>query len=431
MLKLEAAILQKQTKNYLSTSILGFAMLLASNLSLSDLPHASYTCKISGTLNDQPAKECPDSSVPGQVGSTSFPITGFRWPPIITLKARTSDGSQSSRSGPSTFVSGAVKSGVSGNGVASFSYSLQLNPIESFISDLTGMSFPVKVSAKSSASSGVSGPTDAGAIGYGLTSLSILWPRGGIDTGTYSCAVSDQSLCIIEGFEDEIEIEMSIDLHAGETVQVGAEAQFDLFGTSTVEAPATVWAHASVDPNFWIDPDFTFMLEGKNYRAADVLELTFSPGVEYSGKPADPFLINAGLNDAWVNSDAPFQGLFVTVFPDRQLIFLAWFTFDVKQSPEDLAAAFGAPDQRWVTALGSYEGNEAELKAELTTGGKFSESEPLSSQDTDYGTINIEFSNCEDGAVSYTFPLAGLVGSFNIKRALDSNVALCEALNSE
>jgi hypothetical protein len=146
---------------------------------------------------------------------------------------------------------------------------------------------------------------------------------------------------------------------------------------------------------------------------------------------AEPFFINAGLNDAWVNADAPFQGLFVTVFPDVNLIFVAWFTFDSEQPPEDVTAVFGAPDQRWITALGEYDGNLAELDAELTTGGKFNASDPLSTQDDEYGSISIEFTDCENGLVNYSFPPAGQAGSFSIRRSLDDNVEICEMLNLE
>ena len=143
------------------------------------------------------------------------------------------------------------------------------------------------------------------------------------------------------------------------------------------------------------------------------------------------FTINAGLNDAWVSADAPFQGMFVTVFPVLKLMFLAWFTFDSQQPPEDALATFGAADQRWVTALGFYDGNRVEMAAELTTGGKFNSSVPLPEQDTEYGTINVEFINCENGIVEFDFPSAGESGSFNIQRVVDSNVALCETLNSD
>jgi hypothetical protein len=140
--------------------------------------------------------------------------------------------------------------------------------------------------------------------------------------------------------------------------------------------------------------------------------------------------INAGLNDAWVNDDAPFQGMFITVFPELKLMFVAWFTFDSEQPPEDAMAVFGAPDQRWVTALGSYDGNRAELKAELTTGGSFNSSSPIPNQDTNYGAVNFEMSHCNLISVEYDFPAANESGFFSATRAVESNVALCEELNA-
>ncbi len=141
------------------------------------------------------------------------------------------------------------------------------------------------------------------------------------------------------------------------------------------------------------------------------------------------FQINAGLNDAWVNANAPFQGLFVTVFPVLKLIFVAWFTFDSEQQSDDTTAAFGAPGQRWVTALGSYDGSNANLKAEMTSGGSFNASSPLPVQDTNYGTMDIEFTNCRTGIVKFDFPTAGQSGEFAIQRVLENNVALCETLS--
>jgi endonuclease I len=141
------------------------------------------------------------------------------------------------------------------------------------------------------------------------------------------------------------------------------------------------------------------------------------------------FTINAGLNDAWVSADAPFQGMFITVFPGFKLVFLAWFTFDSVITGNE--AAFGAGDQRWVTALGSYAGARADLKAELTSGGMFNASVPLPVQDTDYGSIVLEFSDCKEATVQYSFPQPGLSGRMTITRTLEDNVATCEALAAE
>jgi len=146
---------------------------------------------------------------------------------------------------------------------------------------------------------------------------------------------------------------------------------------------------------------------------------------------AGDFQINSGLNDAWVNADAKFQGMFITIFPVLKAAFAAWFTFDSEQPPDDVTAVLGGPDQRWVTAFGFYDGNPVELKAELTTGGKFNTSNPLPTQDTTYGTITIEFVHCNLAIVEFDFPAAGESGSFTMKRAVDDNVILCEELDAE
>jgi hypothetical protein len=163
----------------------------------------------------------------------------------------------------------------------------------------------------------------------------------------------------------------------------------------------------------------------------------------YEAHEADhgaPFAINAGLNDAWVTSQAHYQGLFVTVYEDLGLVFVAWFTFEVpaqggatttQSLQSGLPAVFGAEDQRWVTAVGAYSGNHASLNLELTTGGLFNASEPVPSQDTDYGTLDLEFSDCSNGTVTFNVPAAGLSGNFPITRVLEENAALCETLSPQ
>ncbi|MDX1460828.1 MAG: hypothetical protein R3348_07205, partial [Xanthomonadales bacterium] len=140
------------------------------------------------------------------------------------------------------------------------------------------------------------------------------------------------------------------------------------------------------------------------------------------------FVINAGLNDAWVNADAPFQGMFITVFEDLGLVFVAWFTFD-SVPPDGETATFGASDQRWVTGLGSIDGNMVELSMELTTGGAFNADDPTPTQVPAYGTMKITFQDCANGSVTYDFPVPGLSGAFAITRTLNDNVPLCESLS--
>lgn len=83
-----------------------------------------------------------------------------------------------------------------------------------------------------------------------------------------------------------------------------------------------------------------------------------------------------------------------------------------------------------MTAVGTFSGNSASLKAELTSGGGFNSSEPSPVQDTEYGTIDIEFSSCSEAFVRFDFPSVPESGEFTINRVLEENAALCETLNS-
>ncbi|NNE05583.1 MAG: hypothetical protein HKN15_07670, partial [Xanthomonadales bacterium] len=161
----------------------------------------------------------------------------------------------------------------------------------------------------------------------------------------------------------------------------------------------------------------------RQYTAAGTFVKNFvAPGLGGLAKPNGvtirrhaSFAINPGLNDAWVNADAPFQGMFITVFADLGLVFVAWFTFD-SQVPASNTATFGASDQRWVTGVGTIDGNQVVLNMELTTGGIFNGSDPMPVQDANYGTMTVVFSDCSNGQVTFDFPAPGLSGTFAITR---------------
>ena len=143
---------------------------------------------------------------------------------------------------------------------------------------------------------------------------------------------------------------------------------------------------------------------------------------------ASAFQINAGLNDAWVSDEAALQGFFFTVFEDLELFFLSWFTFDSLPPDPGVTAVFGAPDQRWVTGAGNYNGDTVSLNVELTSGGIFNTAEPAATQSPGYGTITIVFISCNEAVLTFDFPSVGLSGQMTLTRVVPSNVALCETL---
>ena len=145
---------------------------------------------------------------------------------------------------------------------------------------------------------------------------------------------------------------------------------------------------------------------------------------------AAPFVMNAGLNDAWYDPDTDGQGFFITVFPDLNFISLAWFTYDTELPPDDATANLGDPGHRWMTAAGTIEGNRAVMDITITSGGLFDT--PTETQRTDPpgsdGTITITFEDCSMGLVEYDITSINQQGSVPIQRVVDDNIALCEAL---
>jgi hypothetical protein len=408
----------------------GLALILVSGICRAQLPVAQFNCHVSGGGDDITPTDCP-GNVPFGVEASYAPVSTAKYPPRFELQASSTGGSSGTMSGPKSEVNGFSKNNVSPGASASFGYSLQLTPFEEFVSALTGLSFEVKSSGQGRCTAIAGGPHDSAPSGYCETTLTLFPPDGNATHyAAYDCAADGIVECPEETWDRNFTYSHSFDLKALDRVHIGGHTEIRLKGASGQEEGSFAWARGMVDPNFWIDPEATVMIDGTQYLVTEVVELTFSEGIEYSGAPPEPFVINAGLNDVWVTPDAAFQGLTITVFPDMNLVFLAWFTFDSELQDGDATATLGAPDHRWITAIGTYNGNRVELEAELTTGGMFNTSEPLAEQDTTYGTIVLEFFNCEAGELTFLFPIANKTGSFPIQRLLGSNVPLCEALNS-
>ncbi len=146
-----------------------------------------------------------------------------------------------------------------------------------------------------------------------------------------------------------------------------------------------------------------------------------------------PFVMNPGLNDAWYNPLTDGQGFFVTVFPDLGVVNLAWFTYDTQLPADDASANLGDAGHRWITALGTFDGNTAVLNIDIASGGLFDD--PTTVQHTDpvgsAGTITLTFEDCASGFIEYDIPSIGQQGSIVVQRIANDNIALCEALSGE
>lgn len=148
--------------------------------------------------------------------------------------------------------------------------------------------------------------------------------------------------------------------------------------------------------------------------------------------PPGPLQFNAGLNGSWFNPAASGQGILVDVFTEKQLLFAAWFTFDLERPDAGSSAMIGDEGHRWLTAFGHYaEGESAiSLSIENTTGGVFDSADPPVMQDTDYGSIDLEFSDCLNGTMTYAIPSGPVSGVIPLTRIANDHLGLCASQGS-
>jgi len=142
------------------------------------------------------------------------------------------------------------------------------------------------------------------------------------------------------------------------------------------------------------------------------------------------FTINPGLNDAWYNPLTDGQGFFITVFPDLNVVSLAWFTYDTELPPEDAQANLGDPGHRWFTAIGPITGNQVRMNIEMTSGGLFDTATEITRTDPpgSDGTIILTFNGCNSGSVEYDIPSINRHNVVPIRRVANDNIVICEAL---
>jgi len=144
--------------------------------------------------------------------------------------------------------------------------------------------------------------------------------------------------------------------------------------------------------------------------------------------PGAGFSINPELNDAWYYPDTDGQGFLITVYPDSQTIFVAWFTFVTEFPSADTANELGHACQRWLTAQGSYVGGQAELAVYSSSGGLFDEGNPKPELNQ-IGSLLLQFEDCANGSVFYDLPAIKRSGMVPIERLAPDNVAQCELNN--
>ena len=85
----------------------------------------------------------------------------------------------------------------------------------------------------------------------------------------------------------------------------------------------------------------------------------------------------------------------------------------------------GGPGLRWLTAVGGFQGDSAELKLYRVDGGVFNSASPAP-QETEYGTLSVHFDDCNSGKLHYDIPSLSRHGVVPIQRIATDTIPVCE-----
>ncbi len=134
------------------------------------------------------------------------------------------------------------------------------------------------------------------------------------------------------------------------------------------------------------------------------------------------FAINQGLSGAWFNPLTSGQGILFDIEPGEQFIFGAIFTYETAT-----AAKLGAPEHRWLTVQGNYQGNTAQLPIFVTSGGVFDQ--PVPTNTVPIGNATVIFDSCTSATLGYELDDPPLSGLIRLQRVIPGTEALCQQLD--
>ena len=158
------------------------------------------------------------------------------------------------------------------------------------------------------------------------------------------------------------------------------------------------------------------LLADDNNGVADV----FTVNIEPPGGAA--FQINQGISGAWFNPETSGQGVLFDIEPSSNFIFGAIFTYETAAP-----AKLGAPEHRWLSVQGNYQGGFAQIPIFNTSGGAFDQ--PVATTTEAVGSATIRFQSCTAGTLEYVLNDPPLSGSIPLQRVISGTESLCEQLS--
>lgn len=139
------------------------------------------------------------------------------------------------------------------------------------------------------------------------------------------------------------------------------------------------------------------------------------------------FYITYAMSGSWYQPATTGQGFLIDVFDQSNIMFLAWFTYDLERPAEDVTAMIGEPGHRWMTAAGPIVGDTANLEITWSSGMIFDSEVPPVENEQD-GTMTVEFDGCNKGRVNYDLGSSDRTGTVEIERIVPDAVSFCESM---
>ncbi|MEN1726882.1 MAG: hypothetical protein AAGJ52_00455 [Pseudomonadota bacterium] len=147
--------------------------------------------------------------------------------------------------------------------------------------------------------------------------------------------------------------------------------------------------------------------------------------IDLSDQPEAP-AINLGMSGAWFEPETAGSGMFFDVIADQRLMFVGWYTWADDSAGSMISIDnIGSSRQRWLTALGDYNGSTADLVLYQSTGGYFDAPDDV--QNEPVGTLQIAFLSCTTARADYVMN-SGPSGSIALERLAADQ--LCQTLQS-
>ena len=131
---------------------------------------------------------------------------------------------------------------------------------------------------------------------------------------------------------------------------------------------------------------------------------------------ANPFTINEGVQGSWLNNATGGQGVFFDVMPSANNLFaMAWFTWTTAGGQQD-----------WLTAVGSYSSETAQMQVFRSRGGRFNAADAVTNSPV--GTATVTFTSCTQATLTFNLTDPPAAATIPLTRLLPAS-AICVSAN--